>query len=113
MVRMARVAGHVTSSDGGDVAGGTINLVLDDQGAGRVGPFAGNYGARIQDDGTFVISNVPPGAWYILARANDGGRGGRGGGGGRTGLPAGGSTPASATPRFGSQQVQVTGDPRT
>ena len=39
--------------------------------AGRGGSFGINYGSRIQWDGTFEISNVPPGRYTLQARGND------------------------------------------
>jgi protocatechuate 3,4-dioxygenase beta subunit len=121
LVQMARVSGRVTSQDGGAVTSGNINLSSNDEPGDRGGPLSGNYGTRIQGDGTFTIANVPPGQYMLRARSNvgPGGRGerggrgaaaaganGRGGGGGN----ARGGIDPNAPPRFASQPVFVSGD---
>jgi hypothetical protein len=112
LVRMARVSGRATSSDGGAVTGGTVTLVSDDQGGGRGGPLGGSYGTRIEGDGTFTIVNVPPGSYNLRARSDaGGGRAGRGAAGARGAATdtAAGAAPGPA-PRFGSQPLHVSGD---
>jgi hypothetical protein len=107
-VRMAKVSGRVTSADGTTVGGGMINLGLADDGGGRGGPLAGNYGGRIQNDGTFTISNVPPGSYVLRARSGPGGRGGgQGQGPGGRGGQGGGS---GSPPRFASMPLHVSDD---
>jgi carboxypeptidase family protein len=71
LVHVARVSGHVTDPDGTATWSGNVSLVLDSATVGRGGGFGLNYGSRIQYDGTFDISNVPPGRYTLQARGND------------------------------------------
>ena len=72
LVHVARVSGHVTDADGTATWNGNVSLVVDSATVGRGGGFGVNYGGRIQYDGTFEISNVPPGRYTLLARGNTG-----------------------------------------
>ena len=74
LVLTADVSGIVFGLDGTPAAPTLVVLVLDD------GPSAvrrGVLGGRVQNDGTFRISNVPPGQYTVRARsqARRGGRG--------------------------------------
>src|SRR5207247_10810063 len=71
LVHVARVSGHVTDPDGTATWSGNVSLVVDSATVGRGGGFGLNYGSRIQYDGTFDISNVPPGRYTLQARGND------------------------------------------
>jgi len=71
LVRVARLAGHVTNPDGSPVTNGNVNLTPDAAGGGRGGQFGMNYGGRINWDGAFGIANVPPGRYTLRARGND------------------------------------------
>jgi hypothetical protein len=83
LVRTARLTGRVLAPDGATPRGGNVNLTLD-AGFGR--PMPGTaFGAPIQSDGSFTITNVPPGQYVLRARSNaareqapTGGRGGPG-----------------------------------
>ena len=70
LVHVARVSGHVTDADGTTTWSGNVSLVADAATVGRGGGFGVNYGSRIQWDGTFEISNVPPGRYVLQARGN-------------------------------------------
>jgi len=70
LVHVARVSGHVIDPDGTATWSGNVSLVVDSTTVGR-GGFGMNYGSRIQYDGTFEISNVPPGRYTLQARGND------------------------------------------
>ncbi len=70
LVHVARVTGHVTDPDGTTTWSGNVSLVAENTAGGR-GGFGMNYGSRIQWDGTFEISNVPPGRYTLQARGND------------------------------------------
>ena len=70
LVHVARVSGHVTDPDGTATWSGNVSLVVDSAPGGR-GSFGVNYGSRIQSDGTFQVSNVPPGRYILQARGND------------------------------------------
>ena len=115
LVRMSRVSGRVSTSDGIAITNGNVNLAPDDQPSGRGGPMAGNYGGRITREGTFVINNVPPGQYVLRARGDTSqplGRGERGGRGGGPNGPAAarGAAPETDTLRFASQPLSVNGD---
>jgi hypothetical protein len=71
LVHVARVSGRVTDPDGTPTWSGNVSLVVDSGTVGRGGGFGMNYGSRIQYDGTFEISNVPPGRYTLQARGND------------------------------------------
>jgi hypothetical protein len=71
LVHVARVSGHVTDPDGTATWSGNVSLVVDSATVGRGGGFRTNYGGRIQWNGTFEISNVPPGRYTLQARGND------------------------------------------
>ena len=71
LVHVARVSGHVIDPDGTATWSGNVSLVVDSATVGRGAGFGMNYGSRIQYDGTFEISNVPPGRYTLQARGND------------------------------------------
>jgi hypothetical protein len=71
LVRVARLAGHVTNPDGSPVSSGNVSLTPDAAGGGRGGQLGTNYGGRINWDGAFAIGNVPPGRYTLRARGND------------------------------------------
>jgi hypothetical protein len=80
-VRLVRISGTVVGATA-DAVGGAV--MLGNSGDGAEGPMATMAGP-IQPDGSFVITNVPPGSYVLNARSGrravvaDAGRGGRGG----------------------------------
>lgn len=64
-VRTARVSGTVLTSTGGALANGMVMLMAAD--AIGVGPAAFGAGNRIRPDGTFMLSNVAPGSYTLIA----------------------------------------------
>jgi len=85
LVRTSRVSGHVTNPDGTPTTSGNVNLMPDGP-VGRGAQIGTNYGGRIQWDGAFSISNVPPGRYILRARGDD-----------------------ADPPQFGLQPVSLTG----
>jgi hypothetical protein len=77
-VRTARVSGSVVTSTGLPLANGMVMLLAPD--AAGAAPMMFGAGNRIRGDGSFVLSNVAPGAYTLTA--TNGGPGVRGGGGG-------------------------------
>lgn len=77
-VRTARVSGSVVTSTGLPLANGMVTLLAPD--AAGAAPMMFGTGNRIRGDGSFVLSNVAPGAYTLTA--TNGGPGVRGGGGG-------------------------------
>jgi hypothetical protein len=72
LVHVAHIGGHVTNPDGSVTTSGNVSLNPETTiaaGGNRVGV---NYGSRINWDGTFSISNVPPGRYTLRARGTDG-----------------------------------------
>jgi hypothetical protein len=86
-VRMSRINGHVLNPDGTPVTSGNVNLAADTAAGGRGNQIGINYGGRIQWDGAFAISNVPPGRYLLRARGDD-----------------------SEVPQFASQPVSANGE---
>jgi len=70
LVQTSRVTGRVISSEGEPVSTGNITLFPEGQQTGRQGAGAG-FNARIQWDGGFTITNVPPGRYILRARGDD------------------------------------------
>jgi hypothetical protein len=70
LVRTAKVSGHVDNPDGTRPSGGNVNLTPEGAAGGR-GNIGTNFGSRIDWDGSFTISNVPPGRYTLRARSND------------------------------------------
>jgi Carboxypeptidase regulatory-like domain len=70
LVQTSRVTGRVISSEGEPVSTGNIALFPEGQQTGRQGAGAG-FTARIQWDGGFAITNVPPGRYILRARGDD------------------------------------------
>jgi hypothetical protein len=69
LVRMSRVAGRMTTSDGSPAARGQVNLAMDtDPRANQIG---GTLGGRVLADGSFAINNVPPGRYLLRAFGGD------------------------------------------
>lgn len=83
-VPFARVSGRVTASTGSPPSSGLVALTTEGVTAGP----RGGLTARIESDGAFVLSSVPPGRYRLVARA----------------IPADGDTPL-----FASQTVTVSG----
>jgi hypothetical protein len=81
LIRTARIAGRVTNPDGAPATRGTVNLSPEGATRGQVGV---NYSSRIQSDGAFSISRVPPGRYVLRARGED-----------------------AATPQFASEPLSV------
>jgi Carboxypeptidase regulatory-like domain len=71
LVRVARVSGRVLNPDGSPATRGNVNLATETQVAGRGNQLGANYGSRLNGDGTFAISNVPPGRYVLRARGNN------------------------------------------
>jgi protocatechuate 3,4-dioxygenase beta subunit len=69
-----RIQGKLMGANPQDVSG--VMLTLMTRGAGAV-PFMARGGAQVKPDGSFEMSRVQPGAYYLIAQ-----RMGRGGGGG-------------------------------
>jgi carboxypeptidase family protein len=70
LVKIARITGHVANPDGTMVTSGNVNLVPENAG-GRGAQIGVNFGGRIEWDGAFAITSVPPGRYVLRARAND------------------------------------------
>ena len=75
-VRTARVSGNVVDFTGAPLANGTVIL----RSADSIGapPAVFGAGSRVRPDGTFILSNVAPGSYTLMATS--GGPGRRGGG---------------------------------
>jgi len=86
LVRVSRITGRVNNPDGSPVTSGNVNLMSDSGGA-RGNQIGMNFGGRIQWDGAYTITNVPPGRYILRARADDG-----------------------ETPQFGAQAISVNGE---
>ncbi|MBI3046753.1 MAG: carboxypeptidase regulatory-like domain-containing protein [Acidobacteria bacterium] len=76
-VRTARISGTVVNSMGLPLLNGVVMLLAADAIGGP--PAAFGAGNRIRPDGTFVLANVAPGSYTLMATS--GGPGGRGAGG--------------------------------
>lgn len=87
LVRTSRIAGRVVNPDGSPTTSGTVSLASEAAGTGGRGAIGANYGSRIDWDGSFGISNVPPGRYTLRARGTD-----------------------SEQPQFASQPLSVNGD---
>ena len=75
-VRTARVSGIVLNSEGGALANGMVALLpSDSSGQFQIGFGGGN---RVRPDGSFLLTNVAPGSYTLMA-TNGGPGGGRGG----------------------------------
>src|SRR5262249_6008642 len=70
LVRVARLAGHVTNPDGSAVTSGNVNLTTDN-GGGRAAQIGMNYGGRVTRAGEFTIATVRPGRYMLRARGTD------------------------------------------
>jgi hypothetical protein len=70
--RLARVRGSVLDSNGRPLTSGSVSLALRTEG-GWAAMFGGSAD-RIQDDGTFTLTGVPPGT-YTLTASSTGRRG--------------------------------------
>jgi len=86
LVPVAQISGQVTNPDGSATSSGNVNLTTEAMAAGRGNQLGSNYGGRINGDGTFSISNVPPGRYILRARGTD-----------------------AQWPRFGSLPISVAG----
>lgn len=102
LVNTTTVSGTVNTPDG-DTGGVQLTLINETEIA-----LGGNPNtARVQQDGTFTFSNVPPGQYKLQAR---GGRGGGRGGRGQAGGP-GGAPPAPPEMLWGQTEITVDGRP--
>ena len=72
LVRVAHLSGRVTNPDGSPTTSGNVSLNPEVAVAGGGNRLGINYGSRINWDGTFSISNVPPGRYTLRARGTDG-----------------------------------------
>jgi hypothetical protein len=71
LVRMSRVTGRMTTSDGSP-ARGQVNLAMDGGASGgRGNQIGGSLGGRVLADGSFAITNVPPGRYLLRAFGGD------------------------------------------
>jgi len=70
LVRASRISGRVTNADGSAASAGNVNLIPEGATGRNGGPLGGNYGSRLQDDGTFSLVNVPPGRYVLRARGD-------------------------------------------
>jgi hypothetical protein len=70
LVRTGHITGRVTNPDGTATSSGNVNLMPDTT-AGRGAQIGTNYGGRIQWDGAFTITNIPPGRYVLRARGDD------------------------------------------
>jgi hypothetical protein len=69
LVRVARVSGHVMNPDGSSTTSGNVNLTSENAVGGGPGNQLGvNYSTRLRSDGSFEITNVPPGRYMLRAR---------------------------------------------
>ena len=75
-VRTARVSGNIVDFTGAPLANGTVILRSTDSTGAPPAVFGA--GSRIRPDGTFILSNVAPGSYTLMATS--GGPGRRGGG---------------------------------
>jgi hypothetical protein len=73
-VQTSTVSGRVIGIDGGPARGAAVTLSGEGQSLRAGGPFGGVYNGRVQGDGSFSISGVPPGRYLLRAFAG-GGRG--------------------------------------
>jgi carboxypeptidase family protein len=65
-VPLARISGSVIGPDGGPATGVDVRLVEN----GPPSPAARTYSGPVRQDGTFLISGVPPGQYTLIARSN-------------------------------------------
>jgi len=70
LVRTSRITGLVTNPDGTVVSSGNVSLIAD-AASTRGGPLGTRYGARIDWDGSFEMSHVPPGRYVLRASSDD------------------------------------------
>ncbi len=70
LVTVSKIAGRVTNPDGSASTAGNITLIPDTA-VERGAQFGVNYNSRIEWDGAFAISNVPPGRYLLRARSDD------------------------------------------
>jgi hypothetical protein len=70
LVPTARVSGTLMGPDGAPAAGGSVTLAPDD-GTTSARDLGANYGSGIRPDGSFMITNVPPGRYTAFARGQD------------------------------------------
>jgi hypothetical protein len=70
LVRTSRVSGIVTNPNGTAATSGNVTLIADAASA-RGGPLGARYGGRIDWDGSFELTNVPPGRYLLRASADD------------------------------------------
>lgn len=71
LVRTSRVTGTVTNPDGSATTSGQVNLTPESGATGGRGQLGANFGGRIEWDGKFELSNVPPGRYTLRARGTD------------------------------------------
>ena len=71
LVAVARVSGHVANPDGSATTSGNVNLTAEPIAGGRGNQPGNNYGSRLSGDGSFSISNVPPGRYILRARGTN------------------------------------------
>ena len=87
LVQVVRVSGRVANADGTATTNGNVNLTSETAGGGRGNQLGVNFGGRVGGDGSFAISNVPPGRYTLRARGENAGQ-----------------------PQFASQPLTVGGD---
>ncbi len=70
LVRTSRISGLVDNPDGTPATSGNVTLIAESA-SGRGGPIGMRYGGRIDWDGSFTLTNVPPGRYVLRASADD------------------------------------------
>ncbi|MGE0451696.1 MAG: collagen binding domain-containing protein [Vicinamibacterales bacterium] len=72
LVHTARVSGRVVRADGTGATGGNIALAADSIASGARSGFGSVYSSRVDGNGDFTVSGVPPGRYLLRARAESG-----------------------------------------
>ena len=70
LVRTARISGRVVNSDGTPITAGNIALTPEGATGGRA-QIGVRFGGRIERNGAFTLTNVPPGRYTLRARGAD------------------------------------------
>jgi hypothetical protein len=70
LVRTSRISGRVTNPDGTAATSGNVTLIAD-AASTRGSPLGTRYGGRIDWDGSFAMSQVPPGRYLLRASSDD------------------------------------------
>jgi hypothetical protein len=92
VARMGRLSGIVISATGQRMQNTNVTAMLSAPGGGNMGSLM-TSGGQVQQDSSFVINNLPPGEYVLIARSYGGGRGG-----------------GPTEPEMGQARVHVVGD---